>query len=149
MAEGIEVMSFRRIPEGKASNAMSLVAAADYEIRFREGCEPEGNWQERFDAFTGCESILITKKTKKSERELDIRPLIYKIERRENCIFMQVATGSSENLKPELVMEAFADFAGITFPEFPFCIHRLEVYADQGTENAHRFISLEDLGEDF
>lgn len=51
MAEGIEVISFRKIPEGKASNAMSLVAAADYEVRFREGCEPENGWQDTFDAF--------------------------------------------------------------------------------------------------
>lgn len=37
MAEGMEVLSFRQIPDGKAANAMSLVAAADYEVRFREG----------------------------------------------------------------------------------------------------------------
>ena len=45
MAEGMEVLSFRRIPDGKAANAMSLVAAADYEVRFREGCEPPAGWQ--------------------------------------------------------------------------------------------------------
>jgi len=149
MAEGIEVVSFRRIPEGKASNAMSLVAAADYEVRFRKGCElPEG-WQSFFDAFCQREALPMVKKTKKSEQEIDIRPLIYQMERREDCIFMQMATGSSANLKPELVMEAFASFAGITFPEYAFHIHRLEVYADQGTNGQHRFVTLEDLGEEF
>ena len=149
MTEGIEVVSFRKIPDGKASNAMSLVAAADYEVRFRQGCAPADGWQEYFDAFCRRDSILITKKTKKSEQEIDIRPLIYQIERRKDCIFMQVATGSSANLKPELVIEAFASFAGIVFPEFAFQIHRLEVYADQGTDKQHKFISLDDLGEDF
>lgn len=150
MAEGIEVLSFRKIPDGKASNAMSLVAAADYEVRFREGCVPNPGWETQFDDFCHQNQILILKKTKKSEQELDIRPLIYQIERRsDNTIFMQVATGSSANLKPELVMEAFAAYAGITFPEFSILVHRLEVYADQGTPAAHKFISLEDLGEVF
>ena len=40
MAEGVEVLSFRRIPEEKSANAMSLVAAADYEVRFRENSLP-------------------------------------------------------------------------------------------------------------
>lgn len=149
MAEGIEVVSFRKIPDGKSSNAMSIVAAADYEVRFREGCEPADGWQDYFDAFCRRESILVTKKTKKSEQEMDIRPMIYKIERKKDCIFMQLATGSSANLKPELVMDAFAAFAGISFSDFAICVHRLEVYADQGTENQHNFITLEDLGEDF
>ena len=42
MAEGVEVLSFRKIPEEKSANAMSLVAAADYEVRFRENSLPEG-----------------------------------------------------------------------------------------------------------
>ena len=37
MAEGIRVMSVREIPDQKASKAMSLVAAADYYVDFREG----------------------------------------------------------------------------------------------------------------
>ena len=149
MAEGIEVVSFRRIPEGKASNAMSLVAAADYEVRFRKGFKPGEGWEECFDAFLSRESIPVLKKTKKSEREVDIRPLIYRMERRKDCIFMQVATGSAENLKPELVMEAFGAFAGISFSEFALLIHRLEVYADLGTDGERRLVPLEDLGEDF
>lgn len=39
MAEGMEVISVRQIPDGKASACMSLVAAADYTVAFREGKE--------------------------------------------------------------------------------------------------------------
>ena len=35
MSEGMRILDFRQIPEEKASNAMALVAAADYRIRFR------------------------------------------------------------------------------------------------------------------
>ena len=40
MVEGIEVLSAVRVEDGKASKAMSLVAAADYEVTFREGICP-------------------------------------------------------------------------------------------------------------
>lgn len=148
MAEGVEVVSFRKIPDGKTSNAMALTAAADYEVRFREGCVPKDGWQETFDRFCALDSIPVVKKSKKGEREVDIRPLIYKIERRGDCIFMQVATGSARNLKPELVMEAFASWCKMEFPEFAFLVHRLEVYADVGTEKTRQLVSLESLGED-
>ena len=48
--------------------------------------------------------------TKKSEKEVDIKPMIYQFEARDEEIYMQVATGSVENLKPELVMQAFSQF---------------------------------------
>ena len=51
MAQGVEVVSFRRIPDGKASNAMALLAAADYEIRFREGMEPKTGWKKPLTTF--------------------------------------------------------------------------------------------------
>lgn len=148
MAEGIEVVSFRKIPDGKASNAMALTAAADYEVRFREEYVPKAEWQESFDSFCAQDSIPVIKKSKKEEHEVDIRSLIYKIERREDCIFMQVATGSARNLKPELVMEAFSSWAGMEFPEFAFLVHRLEVYADVGLKEEQKLVSLESLGED-
>ncbi len=149
MPEGLEVVSFRQIPEGKASNAMALVAAAGYELRFRKGCEPKEGWQEAFEAFAARETIPVIKKTKKSERSLDIRPLIYRIERREDHIFMLLSAGSTDNLKPELVMEAFSRDCKITFPEFAFFIHRTELYADLGEEGQRRLVPLEELGREF
>ena len=47
MVEGIDVMSFRELPEN-SKNAMASVAAADYEVRFREGCAPEDGWKKQF-----------------------------------------------------------------------------------------------------
>ena len=148
MAEGMEIISFRRIPEGKASNAMSLVAAADYEVRFRKGYEHKEGWEERLDAFFAQKAIPVVKKTKKSEREIDIRPLIYQAERRKDTIFLRLSAGSADNLKPELVMEAFAAYEGISLSESDLLIHRLEIYGIVQTEGESRFIALEDLGKD-
>lgn len=141
MVEGMEVLSYRQVPEEKASKAMSLVAAADYTLVFREGYEPEPGWEEKLLEFYGQDSIIVTKKTKKGERKVDIRPLIYRLNVREGAIFMQVSTGSTDNLKPELVMEAFFDWMGLEISPYALLINRDEVYAEHGR-------SLEELGEE-
>lgn len=146
MVEGMEVVSFRVLPE-TVKNAMASVAAADYFVKFREGYAPE-NWEEKFHAFLQKEEMLIVKKTKRSEAEVDLKPMLYKAEIRDGGIFMQVACGSVNNLKPELVMEAFSKDAGIELAPFALEVCRLEVYADLGDETSKKLVPLEELGED-
>ncbi len=85
------------------------------------------------------------KKTKKSEKEVDIKPMIYQFEVRDHQVYMQLATGSVENLKPELVMQAFAQFLGLNSEEITFVHHRLEVYANIGTEENRELVSLDQV----
>ena len=146
--EEIPVLSFRRLPED-AKNAMSLVAAADYMVSFRPGKEPAvRDLKQALADFLGQEEIIMLKKTKKSEAEQDIRPMIYRLEASDKGIFMQLAAGSSANLKPELVMEAFYRHQGLTFGEFDWMTHRMELYADQGTEEERKLVPLEELGDE-
>lgn len=144
MAEGMEVLSFRQIDEGKASKAMTLVAAADYTVRLRGGFPLPDGWRERLLKFYAQKQIVVTKKTKNEEKEEDIRPMIHSLEVRGDAIFMKLAAGSAANLKPELVMAAFAGFCGLELPKTALLINREELYAS-GAEN---FISLNDLGRD-
>ena len=149
MAEGMKILSIRQVEDGKASKAMSLVAAADYRLKFRETAKLPENWKEKLEEFKAQKEIVILKKTKKSEKELDIRPFIYKLSLEEKDeIFMQLAAGSSNNTKPELVMEAFAAFMEISYENLKFMIHRCELYADTGSVEARNLVSLEDLGEE-
>lgn len=150
MVEGMEVLSCRALPEG-AGNAMSLVAAADYSVCFREGCEPEQPtaFLEDFLAFTGQPEIMVTKKTKKGERTLDLKPLIYAASLEGKNILLTLSTGSADNIKPELLLEAFCQSCGQQLPEFAFQVTRLEVYADAGSEGERKLIPLEALGQDF
>lgn len=147
MADGIRISSVRKVPDAKASKAMSLVAAADYFVEFRTGHELDCDWQAYIDGFRKQQSIMITKKTKRSEQELDIRPWIYQFATVDNRIFMQLASGSVNNLKPDLVMEAFARFTGELLKPFALMIHRQEVYANTGTEENRTLVTLEELGE--
>ena len=146
MVEGMEVVSFKLLPED-VKNAMSSVAAADYFVNFREGYAPE-NWEEKFTDFLKKEEMLIVKKTKRSEAEVDLKPMLYKTKLKGGGVFMQVACGSVNNLKPELVMEAFAKDAGIELVPFALEVCRLEVYADLGDETTKKLVPLEELGED-
>ena len=148
MVEGMKVLSFRQIEEGKAGKAMSLVAAADYTVSFRPGYEPEGDWQSKLEEFIQKDSILVLKKTKKSEVETDIRPMIYQLSVKDDKVHMTLATGSAANLKPELVMSAFLKSEGLDLDPFALSVNRDDVYADIGTEENRKLTSLESLGED-
>ena len=145
MVEGFTVLSCRRLPEG-AGNAMSLVDAADYTIRFRKGYEPEdpAAFFDGLAAFCQKPSIPIVKKTKKGEREMDLKPLIYEFrvlkEAAVPAAFLRVSTGSTDNVKPELVMETYCQETGYPYSPIMFEIQREELYAPG-------FVSLEDLGE--
>lgn len=143
MVEGVEILSMVQVPDGKASKAMSLVAAADYRVSFRDGCEPCDNWEKKFVEFINLPQIIIVKKTKKSEQELDLKPLIHKLQVDGKQIFMQVSAGSSMNLKPDLVMEAFFNYLGKEWNPLAIMVTRLEVYA----ETEEGLASLEALGE--
>ena len=143
MAEGMEVLSARQVEDGKASKAMSLVAAADYYVEFREGKEPKSDWKDKISQFLSQEEILVTKKTKKSEKEVNIRPWILELEQRENGLFLKVRAGSSVNLKPELVVSALLHKSRVDKDaEQDFRYHRLENYAVKDEQ----LVALDALG---
>lgn len=147
MTEGVSVCSARKVEDGKASTAMALVAAADYLVWFRQDKEPSAPWKEKIEEFLAQKEIIVTKKTKKSEREVDIRPYIYQMEEREGGIFLKLAAASSNYTKPELVMDAFLKWMDEKPVPFAYMIERREVYADNAAEGVHCFVPLESLGE--
>ena len=82
MVDGVEVTGYVLLPDD-AKKAMSLVAAADYVLSFKDGYESPytiEEWKEAIDKhFFDEPSFVVMKKTKKSEREVDIKPLVYKL----------------------------------------------------------------------
>lgn len=152
-AEGMEVISFRQIAEEKKMTAMAIVSAADYLV----GCKYHEIGavftQERITGFLGQQEIVVTKQTKRSEQEADIRPLIYQMELTKEGIYLQLAAGSAQNLKPELVMSALCRFAGIDEASMTWTRRRLEMYADlaseaERAEGIRKLVTLEALGKD-
>lgn len=139
MVDGMEITGYVQLPDS-AKTAMATVSAADYEIYYKDGYDspcPFEQLQEQFQRFyEEPEAILITKKTKKSEKVVDIKPLIYEfrlIPPQEHfsgkpAYSLNVSTGSTDNLKPELVLEAFYRHLGVSYDAFALQIHRKEVY---------------------
>lgn len=241
MADGVTVTEFKLLPEG-TKNAMSSVAAADYLVFFKdpsknpfgggilaaeeaeEAVEAEAKDPESesplskaiYGFLNSQEQICITKQTKKSEKVMDLKPLIYDLKaveeggsnaalhsdkglsvnvdlnpnqslnmntnrnpnagwnpnlnpnlnlnlnlnmnlnlnlnlNRNPAFFLKLCTGSTDNVKPELVLQAFFDYCrkqGICSYEFhplEVQIHRLEVYTrnDKGT-----FVPLGAMGQE-
>lgn len=140
MVEGIDVVNMVPISDSKKETGMSIVAAADYISSLKNGSFPEG-WKEQVVKFMEQSEILIVKKTKKSEKEVDIKPMIYKLEVEKDSIYMRVATGSVENLKPELVMQAFCNYLGVELDNVAFAHHRLDVFAKEN----EKFVSLDQV----
>lgn len=146
VVEGIDIVNMVPISDDKKQTGMSIVAAADYLSSLKSGIFPE-DWKEKAGQFMNQQAISILKKTKKSEKEVDIKPMIYKFEVRGESVYMQVATGSVENLKPELVMQALCNYLGVDLETVSFAHHRLDVYANIGTEEKKEFVSLDQVTE--
>ena len=148
MAEGFTVTGAVAVEDGKAQNAMSLVAASDYLVRFRDGKAPSEGWEEKVPLFLSEPSIEAEKESKKGLRIMDIRPFIYEMRPENGGIFFRLASASSNYTRPDVVMAAFYKYLGEKMPEFACRICRLEVYADTGTENEPHFVTLGSLGQE-
>lgn len=150
MVEGIDVVSFVQISEEKKASGMTITAAADYHIFLQESPKtseitlpiPE-EWKKGTEEFLARDQILVWKKTKKSEKEVDIKPLIYNMDMMDDRIYLFLATGSEQNLKPDLVMETFLKYVGME--DVPLHYKRLDLYAKD--ENGE-LVSLETLGSE-
>ncbi len=131
--EGIEIVNMVPISDDKKRTGMSIVAAADYLSGVKDGVLPDG-WKEKAVHFLMQDEIKIIKKTKKSEKEVDIKSMIYRFEVQEDNVYMQVAAGSVENLKPEVVMLALCQYLDVDAENVSFWHHRLDVYARIGEQ---------------
>lgn len=127
MTDGIKIIKVAALDEGEG-NAMASVAAADYLVRFCDKLTLPDDFKEKLTDYYEQEHIYVTKKTKKSEKEIDLKEGIYKLQVRDDGVFMQLDAGSGSNLKPGFVMEHFFETIGVELPEFPFRIRRLETY---------------------
>ena len=71
--------------------------------------------------------LKIEKKTKRSEKVVDIKPDIFALSYiSENELFMELATGSNANLKPDVVLEAMQKFIdGFNLDDY--ALHRIKM----------------------
>jgi radical SAM-linked protein len=117
MVAGVEIVAVAPLPE-TAKNAMASVAAAGYTVIFREnvgvGDGLPVDWYSQFMRFLQSPHIFYTKKNKKGERGIDLKPLIYEAAQSlENTgVYLVLDASSANAIKPQFVMEAFFDYIG-------------------------------------
>lgn len=162
MNEEIRVLNIKALPED-SKPSMALVAAADYLISVKDGYSFCDNYQKLFGEFMKQDKILIQKKTKKSEAEIDLKPYIYELafhyERAQDTtadvyengisVFLKVSAGSVVNIKPQLVMEAFCDYCKMEYNPYGYQVHRIELYGDISQEEGKmHLVPLSELGQE-
>lgn len=145
---GIEVVSAVVLPQ-KAGNAMASVAAASYTVRFREGRGPGFAMAPAIEDLLAEERILMTKKTKKGQREVDLKPGIYRLEWKENALYIMLDASSAGNIKPSQVVAALFSLRQESLQENALHITREETYTNLGTPEAPRWVPLDAVGEVF
>jgi radical SAM-linked protein len=143
MADGIEILEVRLLPDN-AGNAMASVAAARYTVAFREGYLPEFMSSKAVEEFYLQPEITVTKKTKKSETTFDMKPYIFSLSYVEDTkiLEMTVDASSAGNIKPALVVRALYEANGAEFDEYGLLITREETYTDN-------LVALGDVGSDY
>lgn len=129
MPEEIQVLDIVELPDD-AKPSMAIVTASDYYIYLNDEAVSDvfKELTPKLSDFYNENQIEILKKTKSKEVMTDIKPLIYDIKSYKDGIYMLLASGSRDNLKPELVILALCEYAGISYNRYDYMIHRLETY---------------------
>lgn len=143
----IQITDVRLLPD-KAGNAMASVASAGYTISFRDDRALKEGWQQKFADFMNQPQILVTKATKKGTAEIDLKPAIYEYKVSEDSLYLLVNASSEGNIKPTLVMDAFAAYCGEILEDNALMIVREDTYGSKVCKDGSvKFIPLADFGE--
>ena len=134
---GIDILSVKMLPE-KAGNAMASVAAATY-----AGC------QSAVDGLLSKKELWITKETKRSTAEVDIRSGIYDCHIDDGALVFMVDASSGGNIRPEFVTDAVLSLAGLEASKIELQTVRMETWMNTGTKEEPSFVPLDAIGEAF
>lgn len=146
-----------RVLNVKKVSSMALVDSADYFIYQKNEAISKpvcSAFETTFSNWMSQPELIITKKTKTSVKEMDIKPYIYEYAfsfdqflqqrslseqyKEKLCchieevtgikLYLHLSAGSSMNLKPETILEDFIVASGLELNVNDFGIHRLEMY---------------------
>lgn len=145
---GIDILGAKLLPD-KAGNAMASVAAATYAIAFKDGARSFDDYAKYLEGFLKQEEILITKETKRSTMQVNIRPGIYECRIEDGALCFTVDASSSGNIRPGFVTEEFLRFLGVSVPEIELQTVRTETWLNAGTAEEPDFRPLYSIGEEF
>lgn len=95
---GIEIF---KVSEPKQKS--TVISKAEYLVEFSDCFE-----NNRLEQFLKSDSIVIEKLTKKKKlKQVDIAPMIFDFNLKENSLLIQLSAGNTDNLNPSVVLETF------------------------------------------
>lgn len=116
-----------------SNNIMASIEMAQYDVLFETIEDLDIDKMKKITAeFMAMTALTIKKEGKKGVKDVDIRPMIHKINvlAFENanmfCFSVLLSAGNTENLKPELLLKAFTKHMNINFKNIK--IHRRELF---------------------
>ena len=109
-----------RLVDDRHPAPMAMVRASDYEIALSG--ETAAATLDAAEEFLRRESVMAVRKTKSGEREVDIRPMALLLEREGDVLSARLMLTEKDTLKPDLLVRALAEIAGVEVPEMR--IHR-------------------------
>ncbi|MCM1253089.1 MAG: TIGR03936 family radical SAM-associated protein [Clostridium sp.] len=154
MVEGMEILSVTLLPDD-AQNAMASVAAAKYRVVCHADGVSASELPDKLAAFYKKEHIFVTKTTKKSVLELDLKPGIHELTLTMEpdssfVITMLVDASSSGNIKPVMVLDAFCNYARMTPSSCSYQITRIDTYTNSAKDTqTPKFVPLEAVGHSY
>lgn len=151
MTDEIFVTDFEIMPDG-FKTSMACLCLCDYLIWMKDEAEVIPDFEKKFTEYINQEEILIVKKTKRSEKEIDVKPhiLAYAFEAEDfvkktgrslpafhgteydnpNRLYIQLTSGSATNIKPDLIMNDFFQWLGYDAKPYCYQMHRMNMYFD-------------------
>ena len=128
LPDGVKITFIRKLAE-KEKNAASIIAAADYEITlnfFREDMKTKLSEMMQ-------QNELLTERTSKGKTKIvDIKKFVFLLdavkEGENSKILARIATGSAENLKPDLLTEYICKYLGHEFIPYEIGYMRKKLY---------------------
>ena len=127
----MQVISARVLPE-RTPALMSLVAAAEYDIRLSPGPAAEAMLAD-VPAFLQETEIPAQRKTKSGVKDINLRPWIFHLEAADGHLLGMLALSDTENCKPAMLVEALAAHAGVDAPRFLAVRRQLMGRREDGT----------------
>lgn len=117
-----------KLVDDRYPSAMAQVVASDYRITLSG--ENAQAVIDRIPAFLSAQHVTAMKKTKSGEKEIDIRPLALRLEADDNVISARLMLTEKDTLKPDLLVRALAEMAGVDVPETR--VHRVCLLGKNG-----------------
>ena len=126
LPEDLPILQVRMIDDRHPA-PMAQVRAADYRITFADDAACAAVFA-ALPGFLGEETVMALRKTKSGEKSVNIRPMALDLRAEGEELRARLMLTERDTLKPDLLVRALAERAGIEAPEVR--IHRLRLLGE-------------------